>query len=95
MGIFGNPASYPPGTRGLPVVGVLTSVGDYPNRDFKKWSLENYGPIFYVNMGSRRQIILNTVESIREVSDNKSPLVPPTNGTLWRLNKPYKIIFIL
>ena len=64
---FTNPPSYPPGYLGLPIVGVLVSAGDYPQRTFNKWNLENYGPVFFINFGQRRQIILNNVDTIKEV----------------------------
>ena len=79
-------STFPPGPRGLPIIGSLTSSQPYPQRAFKKWSLEEYGPIMSVNMGSRTPVILTTVDAIKEVSYCKSNflikmLMPKTNGS--------------
>ena len=70
--LFGEPEDYPPGTDGWPIIGVLASAGDYLQRTLKQWSLDYYGPIFFVSIGGRRQIVLNTVEAIKEVGKAKT-----------------------
>ena len=58
---------FPPGVRGIPVVGVIPFVGKYPERKFLKWS-KKHGEIMSVQMGMSDWIILNSLESINEVS---------------------------
>lgn len=62
------PSNYPPGKYGMPVFGVLPLLGSHGQLTIKKWSLEKFGPIFYIKNGNHHEISLNTIETIKEVS---------------------------
>lgn len=59
--------NFPPGPRGFPVVGVLPYLDKYVERMLKKWSLEKYGPVMSVKIGTKTKVVLNNYESIMEV----------------------------
>nr|XP_002126188.1 cytochrome P450 2C31-like [Ciona intestinalis] len=60
-----RPHNFPPGPRGLPLIGVLPFLGRFPGEVFKKWSLE-YGPVMSIRMGRSDVVVVNTGDSFRE-----------------------------
>ncbi|XP_078491645.1 cytochrome P450 2B2-like [Ciona intestinalis] len=57
---------YPPGVRGIPVLGALPFLGKFPQKDIVRWSREKYGPIMSVRLGRKDSVVLNDYESIYE-----------------------------
>ncbi|XP_033115782.1 cytochrome P450 2F5-like [Anneissia japonica] len=55
----------PPGPVGLPIVGYLPFLGLKPYKTFAKL-VKKYGPIYSVKMGSRKVVVLNGCQVIRE-----------------------------
>jgi len=64
---YHRPKNFPPGPRGLPLLGVIPFLGRYFERSAKKWS-ETYGPVLSLRMGREDFVVLNDYESIYEVS---------------------------
>ncbi|XP_078491649.1 cytochrome P450 2C16-like [Ciona intestinalis] len=64
---------YPPGVRGIPVLGALPFLGKFAERDFMRWSREKYGPIMSVRFGQRDSVVLNDYESIYEAMVKQGP----------------------
>ena len=58
---------FPPGPRGLPLVGALPFLGAYPEKKMKQWS-KSYGPIMSVRFGLQDVVVLNNFDAIRDVS---------------------------
>ena len=59
---------FPPGRRGLPLLGILPYLGDQPQAVLREWALL-YGPIMFVRMGGKDIVFLNTVNTINEVGN--------------------------
>uniref|UniRef100_H2YPQ6 Uncharacterized protein n=1 Tax=Ciona savignyi TaxID=51511 RepID=H2YPQ6_CIOSA len=57
---------YPPGVRGVPILGVLPFIGRSAHVKFTKWSHDKFGPIMMVRMGRDDVIILSTYDVIHE-----------------------------
>ncbi|KAG1795476.1 cytochrome P450 [Suillus plorans] len=79
-----NPAPYPPGPRGLPLVGNLRDIPrDKSWLTFTEWG-KKYGDISHINVLGMHIVVLNSVESAVEMLDKKSsiysdrPVVPMT-----------------
>nr|CAB3235698.1 cytochrome P450 2U1-like [Phallusia mammillata] len=56
---------FPPGPRGLPIVGMAPFLGPEPQITFKKLG-EKYGPVMSVRMGMKDIVVLNTYEVINQ-----------------------------
>nr|CAB3235724.1 cytochrome P450 2U1-like [Phallusia mammillata] len=56
---------FPPGPRGLPIVGIAPFLGSEPQITFKKLG-EKYGPVMSVRMGMKDIVVLNTYEVINQ-----------------------------
>ncbi|KAG1745676.1 cytochrome P450 [Suillus lakei] len=82
-----NPAPYPPGPRGWPLVGnVLDIPRTKPWLTFAEWG-KKYGDISHIEVLGRHIIVLNSVKTTMEMLDNKSALysdrpVLPMGGEL-------------
>ncbi|XP_013405673.1 cytochrome P450 2J2 [Lingula anatina] len=61
----------PPGPRGLPIVGSLPWLAKDSHLVLMNWA-KKYGNIFTVNFGSRKVIVLNELETIKEAFLKKS-----------------------
>uniref|UniRef100_H2Z299 Uncharacterized protein n=1 Tax=Ciona savignyi TaxID=51511 RepID=H2Z299_CIOSA len=57
---------YPPGVRGIPVLGALPYLGRFPHETIAKWSRDKYGPVMSVRFGQEDAVVLNDYESITE-----------------------------
>ena len=64
---YRRPQNCPPGPRGIPSLGYLPFMGDFPEKTLFKLS-EKYGKIFTIRMGAEDVIILNDYDSIHAVS---------------------------
>ena len=59
--------NFPPLIRGFPVVGVIPYLDNYPQKIWKKWSLEMKEPVIAVKMGTVDTVIVNTYDAAIEV----------------------------
>ncbi|XP_002121515.4 cytochrome P450 2B19-like [Ciona intestinalis] len=64
---------YPPGVRGIPVLGALPFLGKFAHKDIMRWSREKYGPIMSVRFGGKDSVVLNDYESIYEAMVKQGP----------------------
>ncbi|XP_078484745.1 cytochrome P450 2U1 [Ciona intestinalis] len=62
---YTRPKNFPPGPRGVPFLGVIPFLGNYPERVMRKWS-KKYGPVMSVRMGREDWVILNDYENIQK-----------------------------
>ncbi|KAG1879784.1 cytochrome P450 [Suillus subluteus] len=91
-----NPAPYPPGPRGWPLIGnVLDMPRVKPWLTFTEWG-KKYGDITHIEVLGRHIIVLNSVETAMEMMDRKSVLysdrpVLPMIGELvgWKDSLPF------
>ena len=63
---YKRPANFPPGPRGVPLLGVLPFMGKYPEKVLKKWS-KNYGAVMGVRFGPNDLVVLNDFDAIQQV----------------------------
>uniref|UniRef100_H2ZLZ3 Uncharacterized protein n=1 Tax=Ciona savignyi TaxID=51511 RepID=H2ZLZ3_CIOSA len=59
---------FPPGFRGIPVMGALPYLGKSAHTVMAKWSRDKFGPIMSVRFGSDDVVVLSTYDVIHEVS---------------------------
>uniref|UniRef100_H2Z1Q5 Uncharacterized protein n=1 Tax=Ciona savignyi TaxID=51511 RepID=H2Z1Q5_CIOSA len=57
---------YPPGVRGVPVLGALPFFGKFAHKTILQWSREKYGKIMSVRMGPNDAVVLNDYDTIIE-----------------------------
>jgi len=62
---------FPPLIRGFPGLGVIPYLDNYPEKIFKKWSLEMKEPVIGVRMGSEDLVIVNTHEAAVQVRQKR------------------------
>ncbi|XP_072162888.1 steroid 17-alpha-hydroxylase/17,20 lyase-like [Diadema setosum] len=60
-----RPSRFPPGPRGLPIVGSIYDMTDSPEVVFGKWA-KKYGDIFGLKVGQRWMVVLNRKDLIKE-----------------------------
>ena len=60
--------NFPPLIRGIPGLGVIPYLDNYPEKIFKKWSLEMKEPVIAVRMVNENAVIINTYEAAVQVS---------------------------
>ncbi|KAG2141326.1 cytochrome P450 [Suillus clintonianus] len=66
-----NPAPYPPGPRGLPLIGNIQDMPHIrPWLTFAEWG-KKYGPISHVEILGQHIIVLNSVKSAMDMLDKK------------------------
>ncbi|XP_071486275.1 steroid 17-alpha-hydroxylase/17,20 lyase-like [Diadema antillarum] len=60
-----RPSRFPPGPRGLPIVGSIFDMTDNPEVVFGKWA-KKYGDIFGLKVGQRWMVVLNRKDVIKQ-----------------------------
>ncbi|KAG1855197.1 cytochrome P450 [Suillus subalutaceus] len=91
-----NPAPYPPGPRGWPLIGnVLDMPRIKPWLTFTEWG-QKYGNITHIEVLGRHIFVLNSIKTALEMMDSKSTLysdrpVVPMAGELvgWKDSMPF------
>ena len=58
--------NFPPGPLGFPIVGSIPYFESHAEKTFTSWT-KIYGPIMMVDIGTTRNVVLNSFESIEEV----------------------------
>jgi len=92
---YKRPSCFPPGPRGVPLLGVIPFISRLPARNFAKWS-KKYGAIMSVRMGPNDLVILNTPEVIREafVSQKSKFSGRPPIQLLFKLSEGHGLFFV-
>ncbi|XP_076825961.1 cytochrome P450 2U1-like [Clavelina lepadiformis] len=67
---YWRPRKYPPGPRGIPVLGMLPFMGKYTERKLAKWS-KTYGNVMSLRFGRTDVVFLNDYGSIHEALVNQ------------------------
>nr|XP_002125700.2 cytochrome P450 2C42-like isoform X1 [Ciona intestinalis] len=94
------PRSFPPGPRGIPILGVLPLLGRHPERKLNEWKRE-YGPVMGARVGRKNWVVLGDCASIKMAlmgegdifSGRPSPhkkedgIVFLDNGRSWTMHK--------
>lgn len=62
-----RPKNFPPGPRGVPILGVIPFIGSHIERTFRDWG-KQYGPVMSVRLGRKDFVILNDLDVIKQVS---------------------------
>ena len=60
-----RPPNSPPGKNGLPLLGVLLSLGTHPEKTMAKWA-KKYGPVFMIKMGTSNVLVIASAEAAYE-----------------------------
>lgn len=66
---------FPPGPKGLPVLGIFHEIYDYPAHLAYTAYTKDHGAIFTANVMGRKTVILNDTETVREAMLQCSPAV--------------------
>uniref|UniRef100_H2YMP4 Uncharacterized protein n=1 Tax=Ciona savignyi TaxID=51511 RepID=H2YMP4_CIOSA len=84
-----------PGPRGIPLLGFLPFLGNYPERTMYKWS-KKYGPVMSVRMGRQDWVILGDHETIRQglVNQGNSFSGRPLIATIDQITEGHGILLI-
>lgn len=64
---YKRPPNFPPGPRGIPLLGAIPFMGKYPEKAIKKWS-KKYGSVMSVRLANWEMVVLNDLKSINQVS---------------------------
>ena len=64
---YQRPKNFPPGPRGIPLLGTIPFTGKYVERAAAKWSKHIYGPVMALRLGRDDVIVLNNLDSINKV----------------------------
>ncbi|CAK8696252.1 unnamed protein product [Clavelina lepadiformis] len=60
---YKRPKGFPPGPRGIPFLGIIPRLGNFPEKSLFKWS-KMYGPVMSLRMGRKDWVSLNDYDSI-------------------------------
>jgi Cytochrome P450 len=60
-----------PGPKGLPIVGSLLDIPEYPEKQYMKWARE-YGELFQVQLGWNNWVFVNSEEAVKVPSSYAS-----------------------
>ncbi|CAK8674850.1 unnamed protein product [Clavelina lepadiformis] len=63
---YQRPKNFPPGPRGIPLLGTIPFTGKYVERAAAKWSKHIYGPVMALRLGRDDVIVLNNLDSINK-----------------------------
>ena len=63
---YERPANFPPGPRGIPLLGAIPFMGKYPERVVKKWA-KSYGQVLSVRFFGWEMVVLNDYDSVHQV----------------------------
>ncbi|KAJ3300097.1 hypothetical protein HK104_004566 [Borealophlyctis nickersoniae] len=61
-----NGKKLPPGPTGLPILGNLHQLGDFPHLRFLEWT-KIYGDVFSIRMGSQLAVIINGPKPLKDL----------------------------
>ena len=79
---FKRPKNFPPGPRGIPILGVIPFIGSHIEQTFRDWST-TYGPVMAVRLGRKDFVILNNIDVIKQVIYLYLVAFFAVNNVLW------------
>ncbi|KAI9226886.1 MAG: cytochrome P450 [Piptocephalis tieghemiana] len=56
-----------PGPKGLPFIGNLHQISEFPHVSFAKWT-KMYGDVYFVKMGAADWLVMNSADAVREMN---------------------------
>ncbi|KAJ5751752.1 cytochrome P450 [Penicillium odoratum] len=61
----------PAGLRDVPVAGKLNELGEYPQRQWRKWARQ-HGELFQIRLGWENWVFVNSPEAVKDIFNKQS-----------------------
>ncbi|KAI1299636.1 Cytochrome P450 2J6 [Halotydeus destructor] len=82
---------WPKGPRGWPLVGYQPYLGPFSFQTFQNLQAQ-YGPIFTIPLFTKKLIVVNGLQAVKEIFSRDELLGRPEPAFLWPLGKPASLV---